>query len=353
MMRKRTIVFILLVGLLVILALFVIKNREQRFQQQIYVFGTWVDVTIWGVSQEQAHEAMNAIALTFQTQHQQWHAWHSSPLTDLNKAIAAGQSWQVKQPSLLHLLQQAQQFSHQSEGLFNPAIGQLISLWGFHQDELPNEYIVPPAEKIAELVALAPNMDDIEIEGNQVTSGNRAVQFDFGAFAKGYAVDLAIEKLRSLGIHNAIINAGGNLKAIGQKGEQPWLIGIRHPSGKGVLAACSIRGEESVMTSGDYERYRESEGVRYSHLLDPRTGSPVEGLTSVTVIDRSGILADAASTALIVAGLKDWHRIAKQLGLKYVMLVDESGTVYMNPRMADRIEFVGDKSPEIVVSEAL
>jgi len=352
-MIKRTAILILLAGLLVSLALFLTVNREQRFQQHLYVFGTWVDVTIWGVSEDQAYQAINAIETDFQTQHDQWHAWHSSPLTDLNKAIAAGQAWNVQSASLLSLLVQAKRFFHQSEGLFNPAIGQLIALWGFHQDDLPNHYAVPPAEKIAELVALAPSMDDIEIDGNQVTSRNRAVQFDFGAFAKGYAVDLAIDKLRSVGIHNAIVNAGGDLKAIGQKEEQPWLIGIRHPSGKGVLAACSVSGEESVMTSGDYERFRESEGVRYSHLLDPRTGWPVQGLTSVTVIDRSGVLADAASTALSVAGLPDWHRIARKMGIKYVMLVDEAGTVYMNPAMAARIQFPGEKRPKIVVSEPL
>jgi thiamine biosynthesis lipoprotein len=352
-MRKRTAILILLAGLLLILALFLTVNREQRFQQHRYVFGTWVDMTIWGVSEKRAHQAINAISTDFQTQHHQWHAWHSSPLTDLNQAIATGQTWNVQQASLLPLLVQAKRFSDQSDGLFNPAIGQLIALWGFHQDDLDNHHAVPPAEKIAELVALAPSLDDIEIDGKQVTSRNRAVQFDFGAFAKGYAVDLAIDKLRSLGIHNAIVNAGGDLKAIGQKGEQPWLIGIRHPSGKGVLAACSVSGEESVMTSGDYERFRESEGVRYSHLLNPRTGWPVQGLTSVTVIDRSGVLADAASTALSVAGLPDWHRIARQMGIKYVMLVDDVGTVYMNPAMAARIQFPSEKQPKIVVSEPL
>jgi len=196
-------------------------------------------------------------------------------------------------------------------------------------------------------------MDALEIQSDQVSSRNRAVQLDFGAFAKGYAADLAIAKLHQLGIHNAIVNAGGNLKATGKKGDNPWLIGIRHPSGEGVLAAVAVRGEESVVTSGNYERFREYKGKRYSHIIDPRDGMPVEGFSSVTVIDPNGALADAASTALTVAGLSDWHRIARKMGIKYVMLVDAAGTVYVNPTMAERVQFQPNKKPKIVVSEPL
>jgi FAD:protein FMN transferase len=353
-MQKRTyslfLITLLLCGLLII-GLF--RTKEHIHQQQFYVFGTLVSVSIWGTHELKANEAINVIAQDFQTMHHRWHAWQPSHLTDLNQAIAGGQTWTVTEPSLLFLLKTAKQFYSKSDGLFNPAIGQLINLWGFQSDDFENQPPLPSAEQIAQLVALAPNMDDIEINDSQVSSHNKAVQLDFGAFAKGYAVDLAIEKLRHLGIQNAIINAGGNLKAIGQKGENPWLIGIRHPSGQGVLAAVTVSGEESVITSGNYERFREYQGMRYSHIIDPRHGKPVQGLTSVTVIDKHGILADAASTALTVAGLSDWHRIAQQMGVKYVMLVDQTGTVYLNPAMKARVKFSTEKLPNIIVSEPL
>jgi thiamine biosynthesis lipoprotein len=323
------------------------------YQQQFYIFGTLVGVTIWGVPEQQASEAVNAIANDFQIMHNNWHAWKPSPLTDLNQAIAAGQTWKVTDTSLLPMLAQAKRFYNQSDALFNPAIGQLINLWGFHNDDLSKHFSPPSPEKIAELVALTPGMDDIDVEGKRIFSRNPAVQLDLGAFAKGYAVDLAIEKLRQFGVQNAIVNAGGNLKAIGKKGDKPWLIGIRHPLSTGILAAVAVIGEESVISSGNYERFREYQGVRYSHIIDPRTGMPAQGITSVTVIDRSGALADAASTALTVAGLQDWHRIARQMGVKYVMLVDEAGTVYVNPAMAERVQFPPDQMPKIVESEPL
>jgi thiamine biosynthesis lipoprotein len=333
--------------------LFLTSCGNSVYQQQFYVFGTLVEISLWGISEQKANETINIIASDFQTMHQNWHAWHPSSLTTLNQTIATKQVWQVQEPSLLLLLKKAKRFYNQSDGLFNPAIGQLIGLWGFHHDDLTNHRSPPPSKKIAELVALAPSMNDIKIEDNRVYSKNPEVQLDFGAFAKGYAIDLAIEKLRQLGINNAIVNAGGNLKAIGKKGEKPWFIGIRHPNGKGVLAAVALHGEESVVTSGNYERFFEYDGIRYSHLIDPRNGFPVRGLTSVTVIAQNGALADAASTALTVASLTDWHRVARQMGIKYVMLVSEAGTIYMNPAMEVRVQFPADKKPKIVVSEPL
>jgi len=315
------------------------------YKQQFYVFGTLVGLSLWGVPQPQAAEVANQIAKDLQSMHDRWHAWHPSPLVDLNQAIAQGKPITVSDTSILELLKLSQPLYQQTDGLFNPAIGQLIALWGFHQDELPVG--APPSpEQIQRFVALNPTMNDITIENNVVSSKNPAVQFDFGGL-KGYAVDLVIEKLKQLGISNAIINAGGNLKAIGRKGKEAWQIGIRQPRGEGVLAAIQIHGEESVMTSGDYERYREYEGRRYSHILDPRSGTPAQQFTSVTVIHQNGVLADVAAKALTIAGLDGWYKIAQQLGVKLVMLVDNEGTVYLSPEMAERVEFQPRKEPKI------
>jgi thiamine biosynthesis lipoprotein len=341
-------IWILLIGLILIGC-----SQKPLYEEEFYVFGTLVNVSIWGVSTTQAKQAVNTMAHDFQSMHHRWHAWEPGPLVDLNKAIAAGQVWTVKDESLLALIQQSQLLSQQSEGLFNPAVGQLIKLWGFHQSEFPDYDTLPPSTAIADLVAQAPNMADIQLKGNQVWSRNRAVQLDFGAIAKGYAIDLAVKKLLQQGINNAIVNAGGNLKVIGQKGTEPWRIGIRHPSSQGVLATISVSGEESVITSGNYERFHKYKGKHYSHIIDPRNGMPVHGVTSVTVIDPSGTRADAAATALMVAGLSDWHRIAKQMGIKYVMVVDEAATIYMNPAMAKRVEFQTPQPPKVVLSEPL
>lgn len=315
------------------------KQPDPLYHQQLYVFGTFVELTFWKVPEDTAQHAATQIAADLQTMHRNWHAWQPSLLTNLNGACAAGQTYTVPDASLLFMLKQAKQWSIASDGLFNPAIGKLIALWGFHRDDF-SSHPPPSASAIAELLAQHPTMDDLSIEGQQVSSRNPAVQLDLGAIAKGYAVDLALERLRTLGIQNAIVNAGGNLKVIGSKDGTPWSIGIRHPSQPGeVLATLKVSGEESVITSGDYERFFEYQGFRYTHIIDPRTGQPTTDLASVTVVDKSGALADAMATALVIAGAQKWPQLAKQMGLNYVMAVDKKGIVYLTPAMAKRVQF--------------
>ena len=319
------------------------SQRDELYESQIYVFGTLADVSVWGVKEEKARAAVNAIAADFQREHHEWHAWEPGPLVDINKAIAAGKPVQVP-ASILPLITRSREISDLSEGLFNPSIGRLLNLWGFQSSERPNG---PPPSRaaVAKLVDAHPSMDDLTLKGDMLYSSNPAVQLDFGGIAKGYAVDLALQHLRQLGVNNAIVNAGGGLGVIGRHGDRPWRVGIRHPQGKGILASLDVNDGESVHTSGNYERFREYEGVHYAHILDPRTGWPVDSITSCTVISKDGTLADAAATALVIAGVKDWHRLAKKMGIKYVMLVDEAGTVYMNPAMAARVKFTSEKPP--------
>ena len=176
---------------------------------------------------------------------------------------------------------------------------------------------------------------------------------DLGAFAKGYALNLAIDQLREQGIDNAIVNAGGDLCVAGRRGDRPWMIGIRHPLGEGVIASVGVSDGECVLTSGNYERYREHEGIRYAHIIDPRSGYPVRHVASATVISKDGGLADAAATALSVAGPQDWHRIASRMGLSEVMLVDDKGVVYLTPAMRKRINFEQEIAEVVEVDAAL
>jgi thiamine biosynthesis lipoprotein len=336
-----------------ILLLFTACSRTPQSETvEIYVFGTLATITVWDTEPAARDAAMAEITQTFQQMHHEWHAWNPGPLVDINQAIARGEQGIGVLSSIAELITRSQRLYRQSDGLFNPAIGGLLQLWGFQGDGRPSG---PPPDKqaIARWVAAAPGMDDISLTDGLLNSSNTTVQLDFGAFAKGVAVDRAIEILRAHSIDNAIVNAGGDLRAIGSKGMSPWRVGIRHPQGKGVLAALEVKGDESIYTSGNYERYREYEGVHYAHILDPRTGMPVVGITSVTVIHQNGGVADAAATALVVAGVKDWYRIALQLGIEYVMLVDDAGTVYMNPAMQQRVEFTGETPANIVISAPL
>ncbi len=318
-------------------------------QQTLLVFGTLLDIKAYTDRPEHFNKAVKDLEQTFQTMHREWHAWKGEgELVRLNLAFTEDRSMQVSD-QLGELLRQAQAYSAQSDGLFNPAIGRLIGLWGFHSDEPPAGPPPDPA-KIQAFLDAAPSMGDIRFSGNRFSSNNPAVEIDLGAFAKGYALNLAIDELKAQGIGNAIVNAGGDLCVSGRHGDRPWMIGIRHPLGEGVIASVGVSDGECVLTSGNYERYREYEGIRYAHIIDPRTGYPVKHVASATVISKQGGLADAAATALSVAGPEGWRKIAAQMGLTQVMLVDERGVIYLTPAMRQRITLEQELA-EVVVAE--
>ena len=340
----------LLAGLLLLTGLGGCDRTDPVFNDRFLAFGTLMDLSMIGISRDKARAVSEIVEQDFDYMHKAWHAWDPGPLVRTNELLAEGK-WFAAPPSVLPLLKRSQALSAASGDLFNPAVGRLVGLWGFHGDS-PKCHKPPPADRIAELVAEHPRMSDIEVDGFRLRSKNPAVQLDFGAVGKGYGIDMAIDRLRELGVQNAIVNAGGDLRAIGSRDGHPWRIAIRSPTGGGVFAFVEVQGDESVFTSGNYERFFTWKGERYHHIIDPRTGYPARGSSSVTVIHSDATTADAAATALFVAGPEHWHEVAARMGIRYVLLVGEDGTVYMNPAMRDRVQLL-EVDRKIEISEPL
>ena len=325
--------------------------KPSAYHQQLLVFGTIVDIKLWGVKEKEGQQVVARLAEDFKYMHRAWHAWEDGPTARTNFYIANGKPL-TGPPSVIPLIKRSTELSKLSGGLFNPAIGNLIALWGFASDD-PPKGPPPSPEAIRALLDQQPSMENVSVEGVTVGSTNPAVKLNFGAFAKGYAVDRAIDVLREAGIQHAVVNAGGDLRAIGQHGQRPWRVGVRHPRQEGILASVETTQDESIFTSGDYERYFDWQGKRYDHIIDPRSGYPAEGLSSVTVFADQADLADAAATALFVAGPSNWLPVARAMGIKGAMLVDEQGTVQITPGIRSRIHFDTSPPPTIIVSEAL
>ncbi|MDD5298883.1 MAG: FAD:protein FMN transferase [Gallionella sp.] len=340
-----------ILAVVAILLLAACGGKEPLYQEQAYVFGTLVDVTVYGESEPRARQAAGEVLHEFQRLHNMLHAWQPSELSELNAAFAKGESKAIS-PELAVLLQDATQLAQQSQGLFNPAIGGLVQLWGFHADEF--KAALPDEKQIAALVAAKPQMSDIvflpsphrgEEAGKRVKlvrNGNKAVQLDLGGYAKGYALDRAAEILRKQGVRNALVNIGGNVFALGQHGKRPWRVGIQHPRKPGALAMLELRDGEAIGTSGDYQRYFMLGSTRYCHLIDPRTGHTVQGVQAVTILTHgtnAGVLSDAASKPLFIAGAGGWRAAAMQMNLPEAMLVDGSGNIHLTAGMQKRLEF--------------
>jgi thiamine biosynthesis lipoprotein len=324
-----------------IAALAFLDARADEYRASAYVFGTIVQIAVVDADAERAQVAAGRIFGEFDRMQRELHAWKTGDLVALNQAIARGEANIRTTTEIALLIRQSQSLATRSGDLFNPAIGKLVGLWSFHRDKPGGP--VPDARDIGRLVAAHPRMSDLRVRDDEVTSTNRAVQLDFGGYAKGYALDRAAETLRDEGISNALVNVGGNAMALGRHRGRPWRVGLDSPRGTGLLATLDLEDGEAVGTSGDYRRYYEIDGKRYSHIIDPRTGYPVAGVESVTVLvpggAGAGALSDAASKPIFIEGRSGWREAAARMGVSRAMLVDTDGVAHVTPELRARLRF--------------
>ena len=313
-------------------------------RQQSYVFGTLVEVTVYGESEDKARRVTDQVLRDFDAMHRTLHAWQPSDLERLNNTLAAARPDAPARaevtPELAAMLKDAARLSALGEDLFDPAIGNLVRLWGFHSDTFESR--LPDPKEIGRLVRANPRMADLDIEGVRVTCANPAVRLDLGGYAKGYALDKAAAYLRGQGVRNALINIGGNIIALGARGGTPWRVGIQHPRRAGALATLELKDGEAIGTSGDYQRFFELGGKRYCHLIDPRTGWPADQAQAVTVVvggAHAGTLSDVASKPLFIGGPGQWARLAAKMGVKEVLFVAADGSVDVTPDMQARLSW--------------
>jgi thiamine biosynthesis lipoprotein len=343
--------FLVRLALFFLIFLLVSCGKEPLYQEQAYVFGTQVDISIYGEDEAKARQAIASVMHEFQRLHDLLHAWKPSELSALNAAFAQGKAKFVP-IEVAEMLQDAEKMATQSGGLFNPAIGGLIQTWGFQADDF--KAVLPDEKKVAGLVKANPQMSDLVFSisnstvenGVTISSHNRSVQIDLGGYAKGYALDRAADILKQQGMHNALINIGGNVLALGMHGSRAWRVGIQHPRKPGPLATMELRDGEAIGTSGDYQRYFEFGGKRYCHLIDPRSGYPVQGTEAVTILthgERAGLLSDGSSKPIFISGAQGWREAARQMHISEAMLIDSEGAVHLTAELQKRIEFT-DKS---------
>jgi len=331
--RERSSVRVEFAGVLAALALLLLAGCGERLhRQQSYVFGTLVEITVYGEAQDQARRVTDHVLRDFDEMHRTLHAWQPGTLERVNGLLALATPQKPAHaalpPALVPILSDAARLSEQSEGLFNPAIGNLVRLWGFHSDAFAPR--LPDPSAVARLVQASPSMADLRIDGLILEGRNPAVRLDLGGYAKGYALDLAAAYLKSQGVNNALINIGGNILALGSKGGQAWKVGIQHPRRAGALATLELHDGEAIGTSGDYQRFFEVGGKRYCHLIDPRNGWPADQTQAVTVLahgPHAGTLSDVASKPLFIAGPADWLRMAKKMGIREALFIAADGSV--------------------------
>lgn len=333
-------------------AIYQFNAKEPLYHSQSYVFGTLVDISIYGETDTRARQLADHVLQNFQSIHNRLHAWKPvaknqlSELGALNAAFAAGSKPVAVSADLANMLKDAAALSEKSNGLFNPAIGHLIGTWGFQRDEFSAVEINESA--IKNLLHAQPRMSDLVFKDNTVYSTNPTVKLDLGGYAKGYALDLATNYLHQQHVKNALINIGGNIIAIGQHGEKPWRVGIQHPRAPTAIATLDLPDGWAIGTSGDYQRYFMLNGKRYCHIIDPRTGYPAQHTQAVTILvppqptgkTQAGVLSDVASKPIFIESAESRKAAAQAFGIENFMVIDAQSNIFVTSALAKKLNWL-------------
>lgn len=317
------------------------QKKVSEHRDNFLIFGTVVNVTLLDVDEKKAAEIFRLIRDDFKIMHRAWHVWEPGPLMRTNQLLKTTLEFSAA-PSVIELFHVAKKLAIKSQHLFNPAAGELIALWGFHSHQQPTTS--PSKKDILRLVKKQPTMQNITVNGFRIKSNNAAVKLDFGGVAKGFAIERVLKMLKQKGINNALIDTGGDLKVIGRHGHRAWKVAIRDPrpaQENGIVASIELNDNEAAFTSGNYERYlknKNNNDKHLHHIIDPRTGYPAIGTKSVTILHNDASTADAAATAIFIAGPTQWIKIAKAMGVKNVLLIDDESKIHISSSMFKRIK---------------
>ena len=254
--------------------------------------------------------------------------------TSADSALSAlNESGRTDDADIVYLAAAAQTISAQSGGALDITLLPASRLWGFGT----GSYAVP------EPAALEALRDRVGMDRLTVSDGTVSVpagtMLDFGALAKGYAAELCRAEMEKAGV-SGILALGGNIQTVGTKPDgSDWVIGVQDPNDTGrYVLTLRLSGSVAAVASGDYQRYFMQDDVRYCHILDPETLSPVQGsLRSVTVVTEQGLRADGLSTALFVLGREAGIELWRSLGDFEAVWIEADGTVWITPGLKDRV----------------
>ena len=262
----------------------------------------------------------------------------NSELSRFNR-LAVGQNLEISS-DFAQVLQISSDIWAKSGGTFDPTVGPLVDLWGFGPN--PSANTAPSADQITAALQTI-GFQNLVLDGNNL-SKTGAVELDLSAVAKGYAVDLVADMLEMLALPDYLVEVGGEVRVSGSNPEgEPWRIAIEQPQLMPSVNRIISLNNMAVATSGDYRNYFEQQGIRYSHILDSRTGQPIKhNLASVTVLTDSCAEADAWATAFLVMGAEESLQIAQRLDIAVYLLVKEGDT--FKALSSEQFEFLSQQS---------
>src|SRR3990167_3584876 len=324
-MRKTVILLFILY-----LILFPSLSFARVFEKNTILMGSDIEIIISHDSEEKVNTAFDAAIGEFKRIENGMSEWiEGTPVSNINQK--AGKEAVVVPEELFKVISAAQKVSALSNFDFDISWASMRGLWKFGK----GEERVPSPQEIRQRLPLV-NYKNIELDEVKKTVflKKEGMAIGLGGIAKGYAVDMAMQAMVNLGIKNAIIKAGGDMRIQGTKDGKPWDVGIKHPRDRKKLLGKLNLSNISISTSGDYERYFIKDGVLYHHIMDPKTGYPSRGCQSVTILAPDTMTSDALSTAVFILGHEKGMKLIKSLHGIEGIIVDSNGNVHYSPGIA-------------------
>jgi len=302
----------------------------KRAQMQM---GTLVKITAVARSESMAQAAATAGFAEIHRLEELLSTW--IPTSELSRVnTLAGRRPVSVSEETMTVVQAAIQVAEMTQGGFNIAIGPAVDAWNVIEGRrIPTESELEAIRSLVDLEAV-----QVDVQEQTIYLAKTGMRIDVGGIGKGYAADQAVMAMKRAGALAGVVALSGDIKTFGQlPGGRKFPIGIQHPRKEGEVLAFIDLENEAVSTAGDYERFFEHAGVRYHHILDPKTLQPARGCQSVTVIARDGLWADGLDTGIFVMGVESGMRLVEALPDVEAILVDHEGSVHVSSGLRDRI----------------
>jgi thiamine biosynthesis lipoprotein len=345
-MKNKILKYSILAVIIIITSVQIGCTKElQMVTDSTYMLGTYLQLSVWTTNKQ---EGMNTIKASFERikeiEDKLSANLDESEIGQIN--LNAGKGYVDVSDETIAIIKRAIHYAELTKGAFDPAIGKLVKLWGIGTE---NERI-PSQEEIQDTLQFV-DYQKIEFQGdNKVKLSEAGMRIDLGGIAKGYAADEVTKIMKNKGIKHAIINLGGNVVTLGKKiDETSWKVGIQDPfEPTGTHMGVIEVHDQTVVTSGNYERFFMADNKRYHHIIEPKTGYPAEnGIISATIVTNSSTDADGLSTSVYVLGVDKGIQLIESLEDVECIIITEDKKVYISTGLTERFQII-DSSFQIV-----
>jgi FAD:protein FMN transferase len=317
LVRSRSINWILLA-----LTLAPVAARAEWYHREEAIMGTSVGVELWADDPALAERAMSAVIAEMRRTDELMSTY--KPESQISRVNAEAALHPVRvDPEIADVVEKALGYSKLSGGAFDITYASVGYLYDFRHHQHPDDAAIAKALPGVDYRAVV-----VDHEHSTIRFLKNGTRIDLGGIAKGYTVDRCVEILKGMGIENAMVNAGGDTRLLGDRRGRPWIVGIRDPREKGKVVTRLPLENEAISTSGDYERFFIENGVRYHHILVPGTGRPADAVRSVTIVASNATLTEGLTKSVFVLGVERGMALIAKLDDVDAIVVDKDGKVF-------------------------